>query len=141
MSELQQAEVKAEEPVPEVKAEEVVPEVKVEEAAQEIEFKEETNVIDPPKAPEDPHDNDDLIVGGHHDMHEVPDISDEEVNLATEADGVEEHVAAYNERKASEEAAAAAEAAKKAEELRLAEEKNRKEHPEDYPEPKLEEIG
>ena len=58
--------------------------------------------MDPPKAIEDPHDNDDLIVGGHHD-NEVPDISDEEINLATEADGVEEHVNAYNLKKAEEE--------------------------------------
>ena len=48
-------------------------------------------------AVEDPHDNSLLVVGGHHD-NEVPDISDEEINLATEADGVDDHVAAYNDK-------------------------------------------
>tara|TARA_B110000285_G_C14892565_1_gene499233 strand:+ start:311 stop:670 length:360 start_codon:yes stop_codon:yes gene_type:complete len=54
-----------------------------------------------------------LVVGGHHD-NEVPDISDEEINLATEADGVEDHVAAYNDKHKEEIAAAAAKAAEEA---------------------------
>ena len=54
-----------------------------------------------------------MVVGGHHD-NEVPDISDEEINLATEADGVEDHVAAYNDKHKDEIAAAAAKAAEEA---------------------------
>ena len=46
---------------------------------------------------EDPHDDENLVVGGHHDM-DVPHISDDEINMATEPDGVSEHVRAYDEK-------------------------------------------
>ena len=33
-----------------------------------------------PRDLEDPHDDENLVVGGHHDNNEVPDIDDEEIH-------------------------------------------------------------
>ena len=68
---------------------------------------------DKPRDLEDPHDDENLVIGGHHD-NSVPDISDEEIHHPTEPNdpGTVAHVANYEATKAEKEKKAAEEAAK-----------------------------